>query len=147
MRLLEDKVALITGAGQGIGKVIAEIFVKQGAKVVIGDIKEDWVNNLATELNQKRADTAVAIYLDISDPKSVDSAVNTAVETFGQLNVLVNNAGIHRSHPFLDFTLKDRQPQNKWSSKRKGEVSSASRLLQEKNRTREVLHIILQNPL
>ena len=107
MRLLEDKVALITGAGQGIGKVIAEIFVKQGAKVVVGDIKEDLVNNLATELNQKRADTAVAIYLDISDPKSVDSAVNTAVETFDQLNVLVNNAGIHRSHPFLDFTLKD----------------------------------------
>jgi len=68
MRLLEDKVALITGAGQGIGKVIAEIFVKQGAKVVVGDIKEDLVNNLATELNQKRADTAVAIYLDISDP-------------------------------------------------------------------------------
>jgi len=107
MRLLEGKVALITGAGRGIGKVIAEIFVKQGAKVVVGDIKEEWVNNLAAELNQKRADTAVAIYLDISDPKSVDSAVNTAVETFGQLNVLVNNAGIHRSHPFLDYPIED----------------------------------------
>jgi len=107
MRLLEGKVALITGAGRGIGKVIAEIFVKQGAKVVVGDIKEEWVNNLASELNQKRTDTAVAIHLDISDPKSVDLAVNTAVETFGQLNVLVNNAGIHRSHPFLDYPIKD----------------------------------------
>jgi len=107
MRLLEGKVALITGAGRGIGKVIAEIFVKQGAKVVVGDIKEEWVNNLAAALNQKRADTAVAIHLDISDPKSVDSAVNTAVETFGQLNVLVNNAGIHRSHPFLDYPIED----------------------------------------
>ena len=107
MRLLEGKVALITGAGRGIGNVIAEIFVKQGAKVVVGDIKEEWVNNLAAALNQKRADTAVAIHLDISDPKSVDSAVNTAVETFGQLNVLVNNAGIHRSHPFLDYPIED----------------------------------------
>lgn len=107
MRLLKGKVALITGAGRGIGKVIAEIFVKQGAKVVVGDIKEEWVNNLAAELNQKRADTTVAIYLDISDPKSVDSAVNTALETFGQLDVLVNNAGIHRSHPFLDYPIED----------------------------------------
>ena len=107
MRLLKGKVALITGAGRGIGKVIAEIFVKQGAKVVVGDIKEEWVNNLAAALNQKRADTAVAIHLDISDPKSVDSAVNTAVETFGQLNVLMNNAGIHRSYPFLDYPIED----------------------------------------
>lgn len=107
MRLLEDKVALITGAGRGIGKVIAEIFVKQGAKVVVGDIKENWVKNLATAINNKKDGSAVSVSLDISDPKSVDLAVQTAVDTYNKLDILVNNAGIYRSHPFLDFTLKD----------------------------------------
>ncbi len=107
MRLLESKVALITGAGRGIGKVIAEIFVKQGAKVVVGDINEEWVNNLAATLNEKKDSTAVAVSLDVSDPKSVDLAVQTALDTFNKLDILVNNAGIYRSHPFLGFPLKD----------------------------------------
>jgi len=107
MRLLEDKVALITGAGRGIGKVIAEIFVKHGAKVVVGDINEEWVNNLAAALNQKKNGSAVSVNLDISDPKSVDLAVQAAMDTFNKLDILVNNAGIYRSNPFLDFTLKD----------------------------------------
>ena len=107
MRLLESKVALITGAGRGIGKVIAEIFVKQGAKVVVGDINEEWVNNLAATLNEKKDSTAAAVSLDVSDPKSVDLAVQTALDTFNKLDILVNNAGIYRSHPFLGFPLKD----------------------------------------
>ena len=107
MRLLEGKVALITGAGRGIGKTIAEIFVKQGAKVVVGDINEEWANNLATALNKKKDSTAAAVSLDISDPKSVDLAVQTSLDTFNQLDILVNNAGIYRSHQFLKFPLKD----------------------------------------
>lgn len=107
MRLLDGKIALITGAGRGIGKAIAEVFVEHGANVVVGDINEEWVKDLAAALNRTRTDAAAAVHLDISDPKSVDSAVNTAVETFGQLNVLVNNAGIHRSHPFLDYPVED----------------------------------------
>ena len=107
MRLLEGKVALITGAGRGIGKTIAEIFVKQGAKVVVGDINEEWANNLATALNKKKDSTAAAVSLDISDPKSVDLAVLTSLDTFNQLDILVNNAGIYRSHQFLKFPLKD----------------------------------------
>jgi len=107
MRLLEGKVALITGAGRGIGKTIAEIFVKQGAKVVVGDINEEWANNLATALNKKKDSTAAAVSLDISDPKSVDLAVQTSLDTFNQLDILVNNAGIYRSHQFLEFPLKD----------------------------------------
>ena len=107
MRLLEGKVALITGAGRGIGKTITEVFVKQGAKVVVGDINGEWVNNLAAALNEKKDGTAVAVCLDISDPKSVDLAVQTALDTFNQLDILVNNAGIYRSHQFLEFPLKD----------------------------------------
>ena len=107
MRLLEGKVALITGAGRGIGKTITEVFVKQGAKVVVGDINEEWVNNLAAVLNEKKDGTAAAVCLDISDPKSVDLAVQTALDTFNKLDILVNNAGIYRSHPFLSFPLKD----------------------------------------
>ena len=51
MKLLEGKVALITGAGRGIGKAMAQVFVKQGAKVVVGDIKKEWVTETADEIN------------------------------------------------------------------------------------------------
>ncbi len=105
--LLEGKIALITGAGRGIGKAIARIFVDNGAKVMIGDVNEKWVKELEEDLNRKRPGSAKAVFLDISDPESVESAVRRTVETFGELNILVNNAGVHRSHSFLDFPLDD----------------------------------------
>jgi NAD(P)-dependent dehydrogenase (short-subunit alcohol dehydrogenase family) len=107
MKLLEGKVAVITGAGRGIGKAIAQTFINHGAKVVIGDIKEDWVRETAEGINQENPGSAVALRLDVSDQVSAAVAIDTAVEQFGELNILVNNAGIHRSHPFIEFPLSD----------------------------------------
>jgi len=107
MKLLEGKVAVITGAGRGIGKAIAQTFINHGAKVVIGDIKEDWARETAEGINQENPGSAVALRLDVSDQVSAAVAIDTAVEQFGELNILVNNAGIHRSHPFIEFPLSD----------------------------------------
>lgn len=107
MKLLEGKVALITGAGRGIGKDMAKVFVNHGAKVVIGDIKQDWVTQTANEINASSPGSAVAVLLDVSNPDDVAKALRTAVDVFGKLDILVNNAGIHLSHPFIKFPLAD----------------------------------------
>ncbi|MEI6643223.1 MAG: glucose 1-dehydrogenase [Novosphingobium sp.] len=90
---LAGKVALISGAAQGIGAAIAATFVAEGAKVVLGDIADDELAVLAAQLGPD----AVAVPLDVTDPAAWERAVALAVERFGSLSVLVNNAGIaHR---------------------------------------------------
>lgn len=107
MKLLDGKVALITGAGRGIGKAMAQVFVSQGARVVVGDIQEAWVSDTANSINSDLPNSAVGVRLDISDPASVASVVDACIKTFGKLDILINNAGVHRSHPFIDFPLAD----------------------------------------
>lgn len=107
MKLLEGKVALITGAGRGIGKAMAQVFVRQGANVVVGDIMKEWVTETANEINSHSPGSAAPVVIDVSDPESVAKAISTAVEKFKKLDILVNNAGIHRSHPFIEFPLSD----------------------------------------
>ena len=107
MKLLEGKVALITGAGRGIGKAMSKVFVAHGAKVVVGDIKQEWVTETADEINAQSPGSAASVVMDVSDPESVAEAISTAVEKFDKLDILVNNAGIHRSHPFIEFPLAD----------------------------------------
>ena len=107
MKLLEGKVALVTGAGRGIGKAMAQVFVNQGSKVVVGDIKEEWIRETADQINAKSPGSAAAVLLDVSSPESVEMAIKTVVGKFGKLDILINNAGIHRSHPFIEFPLAD----------------------------------------
>ncbi len=107
MKLLEGKVALITGAGRGIGKAMAQVFVEHGAKIVAGDIKEEWIKATAEQINAKSPGSAAAVLLDVSSPESVGKAIKTVLEKFGKLDILINNAGIHRSHPFTEFPLAD----------------------------------------
>ena len=93
---LAGKVALISGAAQGIGAAIATAFVAEGAKVVLGDIAGDELAALAATLGPD----AVAVPLDVTEPEAWQRAVALAVERFGSLSVLVNNAGIaHRLTP------------------------------------------------
>jgi 3alpha(or 20beta)-hydroxysteroid dehydrogenase len=87
---LEGKVALITGAGRGMGESHARAMVAQGARVLLGDILDDEGEKLAAELG----DAAVYVHLDVTNRQQWAQAVATAVERFGKLNVLVNNAGI-----------------------------------------------------
>jgi NAD(P)-dependent dehydrogenase (short-subunit alcohol dehydrogenase family) len=101
---LQDRVAIITGAGRGIGREHALLFAREGAKVVVNDLGggADGTGSDTTpaqavvdEIKQTGAD-AVANYDDVSDWEGAQRLVNQAIETFGDLHILVNNAGILR---------------------------------------------------
>ena len=97
MGRVDGKVALITGAARdrGIGGASAKMLVDEGAKVVIGDILDEDGEALAAELG----DSARYVHLDVTSPEDWQAAVDTAVQTFGKLNVLVNNAGMVQVAP------------------------------------------------
>ncbi len=88
---LDGKVALITGAANGLGRVAAELFAGEGAKVVIGDVSD---GSEAVEAIQSRGGVASFVLLDVGDDASVRRAVEHTMATFGALTVLYNNAGI-----------------------------------------------------
>ncbi len=90
---LDDKTALVTGAGSGIGREIALLFAKQGAHVAVADINDEGAEAVVREIRQADGE-AFAVHLDVSDMQSATSAVALAVETTGALDILVNNAGI-----------------------------------------------------
>lgn len=92
-RELEGKVALVTGAAQGIGESIATFFARDGAAVMLADIQEEKVRGVAERLAGDGHNTA-ATYVDIANPNSARAMVETTLERFGQIDILVNNAGI-----------------------------------------------------
>ena len=89
-RKFDGKVALITGAAQGIGEATARMFVANGARVVLGDL-QGRVDALAAELGEGQA---VALLGDVADPEYSESLVNLALAEFGRLDIALNNAGI-----------------------------------------------------
>jgi glucose 1-dehydrogenase len=102
---LAGKVAVITGAAQGLGRACAERFLADGAKVVIGDIKGTDLAATAKEIGH--AENLAAVEADVTKRADVERLVAAAVEKFGRLDIMLNNAGIARSQPFLDITDAD----------------------------------------
>lgn len=92
---LKDKVAIVTGGGQGIGKVTALTFAREGAKVAVADINLTAAQAVADEICAADGE-AKAIFLDVGRVESVENAVRTVHEAYGRIDVLVNNAGITR---------------------------------------------------
>lgn len=90
MDRLKGKVALITGAGSGMGAETARLFAEEGCAVVLGDIAFDAVNGVAAELGGQ------ALALDVSSDSAWEAAVQATLDRFGRLDILVNNAGYHR---------------------------------------------------
>ena len=87
---LEGKVAVITGGASGIGEGTVRRFIAEGAKCVIADIQHD----LAVSLAQELGENAIAFQLDVADESQVEACVNFAVDTYGKLDIMFNNAGI-----------------------------------------------------
>jgi len=106
-RLLPDRVALVTGAGQGIGRAIAETFAEHGALVAVTDVSLGAAEAVATAINETGGPEATAFELDVTKPEQVLQLVAHVVQTFGRIDILVNNAGIYRGHPVTDFPLED----------------------------------------
>ena len=102
-RVLEGQCALVTGAGQGIGEAIAELFASQGALVGIVDLDGEKAKAVAARIGA----SALALQADIGDPSQVRSMVEKARETWGRIDILVNNAGIGHVKPFLDIPLEE----------------------------------------
>lgn len=90
---LENKVAVITGSGTGIGETIAKVFAKEGAKVVVCARSLDKIKKVAEEIINNGG-KALAVPVDISDKSDVEKLFNTTIKEFGKLDILVNNAGI-----------------------------------------------------
>ena len=93
---LEGKVALITGAGSGIGKLTAKLFASEGAKVVISDVVDDAGRATVEEIRADGGEAAF-VHADVSKASDAEAMVRFAVDTFGGLHVMMNNAGIF--HP------------------------------------------------
>jgi len=91
--MLQGKVAIITGAASGIGKRCAEVFVREGAKVIIADRDTDNGRRIADELRGRGADV-LFVPVDLAVPEQVEALVKTAAATYGGIQVLVSNAGI-----------------------------------------------------
>ncbi len=90
---LQDKVAIISGGGRGMGAVEAKLFASEGARVIIGDILESEGLSVESQIT-KAGGEAVFIRLDVTKQNDWDSVVSGAVEHFGKIDILVNNAGI-----------------------------------------------------
>ena len=103
MGKLDDKIAIVTGAGQGIGKAIAEKLAAEGATVVVTDINESTAKGTADGIGGG----AVGIRTDVTSRESVTATVEQVTSQFGRIDVLVNNAGWDKAGPFVDSDPAD----------------------------------------
>lgn len=101
MSELKNKVAIVTGAGQGIGKAIALLLAKNGAKVVVADITNERFE-VAKEIEAMGAQ-GLAVKCDVSKREEVEAMVEKCITEYGRIDILVNNAGIYPFKPFADM--------------------------------------------
>ncbi|MEW8971187.1 MAG: SDR family oxidoreductase [Mesobacillus sp.] len=90
---LQDKVAIVTGAASGMGKEIAVLYAKEGAKVVVSDINAEAAAKTVEEI-QSAGGTAISVMSNVAKEDDIQNLIDTAVETYGTVDILVNNAGI-----------------------------------------------------
>lgn len=103
MKRLSGKTALITGAARGIGLAFAEAYLREGANVVIADIDIARARERAAKLGGQ----SVAVEMDVTSKDGVDQAVTQSIDTFGQIDILINNAAIFTAAPIVDIERDD----------------------------------------
>ena len=107
-RSVEGKVALITGAGSGMGKATAYVFAEAGAKVVVSDINDKQINEVANEIGSSEG-ACLKQTLDVTNQENINEAITNVIKEFGQLDILVNNAGIS-----IPTTIDDENYEESW---------------------------------
>jgi NAD(P)-dependent dehydrogenase (short-subunit alcohol dehydrogenase family) len=106
MGRLQDKVAIITGSATGIGEAIAKKFAHEGAKVIVNSLPGDPVDDVVANIREHGRE-AVGYVGDVSEPEHAQSCVQVALDAFGKLDVLVNNAGVYQEmNEADDFTIE-----------------------------------------
>ncbi len=103
---LETKSALVTGAGSGIGKAIAVLFGREGAKVGVADLNQASAESVAKEITGAGGN-AIPVTMDVSDESAVNAGVQKVAERFGSVDILVSNAGIQIVHPIEQFSYSE----------------------------------------
>ena len=103
---ISDKVAIITGAASGIGRTTAILFAKEGGKVVVAD-KNEVGGNETVDLIRSDGGQAIFDYVNVTSATDIQSMVKTTINTYGKLNILVNNAGIAIRLPVVDLSEED----------------------------------------
>jgi len=107
-RSVEGKVALITGSGSGMGRATSYVFAEAGAKVVVSDINEKQIEEVSSEINSSSG-TCLKQILDVTNQENINEAIANVIEEFGQLDILINNAGIS-----IPTTIDDENYEESW---------------------------------
>ena len=103
---LDSKIALVTGAGSGIGREIALLYAQQGAQVIVADIQEDAAAAVVAEISERNG-LARSLPLNVADEGQVRVAMQGVVEQYGRLDILVNNAGVSHVGNVLETSAED----------------------------------------
>ena len=107
-RSVEGKVALITGSGSGMGRATSYVFAEAGAKVVVSDINEKQIDEVSSEINSSNG-TCLKQILDVTNQKNINEVIANIIKEFGQLDILINNAGIS-----IPTTIDDENYEESW---------------------------------
>ena len=120
---LSDKVAIVTGGSEGIGKAAAKRMAEEGASVIIVARRPDVLESAAQEIRTATEGVVLPLSADVSAPDTAGRVVQTALDNFGRLDILVNNAGVSMAKPFEDVSDDD------WDSDFELKVWGAARLI------------------
>lgn len=104
---LTNRIAIITGASRGIGAQIAEAFAKAGATIVVASTKDETAQKKAKDLEEKYGNPSLGIGVDVANKESCDALVAKTLETFGSVDILINNAGITQDNLLLRLSEED----------------------------------------
>ena len=107
-RSVEGKVALITGSGSGMGRATSYVFAEAGAKVVVSDINQKQIEEVSSEINSSNG-TCLKQILDVTNQENINEVIATVIKEFGQLDILINNAGIS-----IPTTIDDENYEESW---------------------------------
>ena len=103
---LTGKIALVTGAGKGIGRAISQALAKEGATVIVSDIDKEIAEETAESI-EKKGKSSLPLWMDVTSSNSIDKAIHEINKRYGKIDILVNNAGVSTMTKVVDMTEEE----------------------------------------